>query len=215
MAQNCSFLPYEEAGQLLGVCILIEDVTDVCHYQSKLKETMRELELATRIDGLTQIYNRKYWEECLVNEFNRTVRYQNELSLIMFDLDHFKLLNDNYGHQCGDHVLIESAKRVKSVLRDADIFGRYGGEEFAVILPETPVFGALEVAERIRKIIAGSAIDFEGQSISFSVSVGVASYDSADNRYEDLISEADSALYQAKSLGRNQICVAQQLNKCS
>ncbi|NMP32146.1 diguanylate cyclase [Thalassotalea sp. M1531] len=215
MAQNCSFLPYEQEGKLVGICVLIEDVTDVCHYQSQLKETMKQLELANRIDGLTRIYNRKYWEEALGKEFARAQRYTSELSLIMFDLDHFKKLNDNYGHQCGDLVLIETASRVSSLLRDADVFGRYGGEEFGIVLPQTDQIGALEVAERVRAAISNSPIIFEGKKISFSASVGLATLNSEHKRYEDLISETDSALYRAKSSGRDQICILQKFNKCS
>lgn len=215
MAQNCTILPHNQQGQLAGICILIEDVTDVCHYQSKLEETMQELELATRIDGLTRIYNRKHWEEALAAEFSRTRRYNNELSLIMFDLDHFKRLNDTYGHQGGDLVLIETAARVSESLREADVFGRYGGEEFGIILPETGAFGAAGVAERIRKAISLKSVQFEGKEINFSASIGIASIHSEQTRYEDLISEADAALYQAKSSGRDRVCLSSDMKKCS
>ncbi|WP_286265130.1 sensor domain-containing diguanylate cyclase [Thalassotalea atypica] len=215
MAQNCTFLPIEEEGQVVRVCILVEDVTDVCHYQSKLKHTMEELELATRIDGLTQIYNRKFWQESLSIEFSRTKRHNHALSLLMFDLDHFKRLNDNYGHQCGDLVLIETASRIKQLLRTGDIFGRYGGEEFAIVLPETDLVGAFEVAERIRHSIASIPVIYGGKEVKFSVSIGVAVVQECHKSINELISETDSALYSAKSSGRNQICGAQHLNKCS
>ena len=215
MAQNCTFLPIEEAGEVTQVCILIEDVTDVYYYQSRLKETMRELELATRIDGLTQIYNRKYWQESLLIEFSRAKRHNHPLSLLMFDLDHFKKLNDTYGHQCGDLVLIETASRIQKLLRTADIFGRYGGEEFAIILPETDSVGASEVAERVRQVISSIPVIFNGIDISFTVSIGVATVDDNTVDHEYLIGEADSALYRAKSSGRNKISVSQSLHKCS
>ncbi|WP_448213149.1 diguanylate cyclase [Colwellia sp. MEBiC06753] len=215
MAQNCTFLPYRDKGEVVGICILIEDATDVCHYQSMLKVTMHELELTSRIDGLTKVYNRKYWEESLAKEFYRAKRYNASLSLIMFDLDHFKKLNDNYGHQCGDLVLMETAERVQAMLREADVFGRYGGEEFAVILTETSAFGAADVAEKIRKALSSEPVIYDGKAIEISASFGISSVDANHERYEDLISETDAALYRAKSSGRNKLCLSTQLNKCS
>jgi diguanylate cyclase (GGDEF)-like protein len=211
MAQNCTFLPLEIDDGKEHVCILIEDVTDVCHYQTMLKKTLEDLAQANRIDGLTQIFNRKHWEECLEKEFSRARRYQHGLALIMFDLDHFKLLNDTYGHLGGDLVLIETAKTITSLLRLGDLFGRYGGEEFAVILPNTDSIGALDVAERIRAAISKNVINFQGNNIKVTASVGVSVINENDNRYEDLISNADLALYDAKGSGRNVVCVAKEL----
>lgn len=207
MAQNCTFLPIFKGDEVEHICILIEDATDVCHYQSILNHTLNELALANRIDGLTQVFNRKHWEECLAKEFSRAKRYEHDLSLIMLDLDEFKKLNDTYGHQGGDLVLQETAKKIQSVLRLCDIFGRYGGEEFAVILPETDIAGAEEVAERIRASVDQYTIDYQDKSISISVSVGVAKVDETDLRYEDLIRKSDNALYQAKETGRNKVCI--------
>lgn len=207
MAQNCTFLPMETDGVIDRICLLVEDVTDVCYYQSRLEKTMKELELATRIDGLTQVYNRKFWEECLTKEFARSKRHKSSLSLIMFDLDNFKRLNDTYGHQCGDLVLTETAKRITEFLRVADVFGRYGGEEFAIILPETDIIGAEEVGERVRKTIAETPVIFEDSPIHFSVSVGISTLTDLDTRYENLISSADMQLYRAKASGRNTVCL--------
>jgi len=215
MAQNCTFLPIEsDNGELTHICILIEDATDVCHYQSKLGKALEELALSNRIDGLTQIFNRKHWEECLAKEFSRARRYSHGIALIMFDLDHFKLLNDNHGHQCGDAVLIEVAKKVKSLLRICDLFGRYGGEEFAVILPETDLSGAKDVASRIRQSIDEIVIKFQDESIRISASVGVAMITENDKHYEDLIHNSDVALYRAKDAGRNIVCVANESEDC-
>ncbi|MFB0980162.1 MAG: sensor domain-containing diguanylate cyclase [Alteromonadaceae bacterium] len=211
MAQNCTFLPLERKDGSDNVCILIEDVTDVCHYQTMLNKTLEELAQANRIDGLTQIFNRKHWEECLEKEFSRARRYQHGLALIMFDLDHFKLLNDTNGHLGGDLVLIETAKVISSLLRLGDLFGRYGGEEFAIILPNTDIVGALDVAERIRVAISKNVINFQASEIKVTASVGVAVISEEDNRYEDLISNTDIALYDAKASGRNIVCVAKQL----
>jgi diguanylate cyclase (GGDEF)-like protein len=211
MAQNCTFLPLESKEGNEHVCILIEDVTDVCHYQTQLNKTLEDLAQANRIDGLTQIFNRKHWEECLEKEFSRARRYQHGLALIMFDLDHFKLLNDTYGHLGGDLVLIETAKVISSLLRLGDLFGRYGGEEFAIILPNTDIIGALDVAERIRIAISKNVINFQETEIKVTASVGVAVINEKDTRYEDLISNTDLALYDAKASGRNIVCVAKDL----
>ncbi|MCJ8322058.1 MAG: diguanylate cyclase [Colwellia sp.] len=207
MAQNCTFSPIKRNNKIEHICILIEDVTDVCYYQSMLKKTMNDLALSNRIDGLTQIFNRKHWEDCLAQEFAKARRHDHKISLIMFDLDHFKLLNDKYGHQGGDRVLIDIAENVTSMLRLGDIFGRYGGEEFAIILPETDIKGASELADRLQKSINQADIIFQKNCIKTSVSIGVAELDKAESHYESLISKADIALYKAKSSGRNQFCV--------
>ncbi|ARD44932.1 diguanylate cyclase [Colwellia sp. PAMC 21821] len=209
MAQNCTFLPVEVEGEVERICILIEDVTDVCHYQTQLNKVLQELALSSRIDGLTQTFNRKHWEECFAAEFSRAQRYKQELALVMLDLDQFKLLNDTYGHQGGDKVLIDTSKAINEMLRMGDLFGRYGGEEFAVILPNTDLKGAEDVAERIRKTIEGNAIHYQDQVITVTVSIGVAVMDESDARYENLISHADIALYKAKGAGRNRVCLAQ------
>jgi len=208
MAQNCTFLPIEVEGNVDCICILIEDVTDVCHYQTQLNKALEELAVSNRIDGLTQVFNRKHWEECLASEFSRARRHQQDVALVMLDLDNFKLLNDTYGHQGGDAVLIETAKTVNKLLRIGDVFGRYGGEEFSIILPSTNIEGAEEVAERIRHAIAEHTIHFQGKEISITTSIGVAVIDSKDERYEDLIRHADLALYKAKTGGRNRVFLA-------
>jgi diguanylate cyclase (GGDEF)-like protein len=207
MAQNCTFLPIEIDGNVDHLCILIEDVTDVYHYQSQLQKALDELAIMSRIDGLTQIYNRKHWQESLEQEHAKALRHDNNLSLIMFDLDHFKKLNDTYGHQGGDKVLIEISKTVKSLLRMGDIFGRYGGEEFAIVLPETNDKGAMELAERICKVLAKTPLSFKENKVNVSVSIGVSTLTDPTSTYEDMIANADLALYQAKSNGRNQVCL--------
>ncbi len=206
MAQNCTFLPMESEGVVKHICILIEDVTDVCHYQGQLQKALDKLAMVSRIDGLTQIYNRKHWQESLEQEFAKAQRHGNNVSLIMFDLDHFKQLNDTYGHQGGDKVLIEVSKTVSDLLRVEDVFGRYGGEEFAIVLPETDLSGAVELAERICKTLASTPLSYQKSEMNISVSIGVAELVETDYSYEDLISKADRALYVAKDSGRNQVC---------
>lgn len=206
MAQNCTFLPILTESTSKHICILIEDVTDVCHYQGQLQKTLEELAQMSRVDGLTQIYNRRHWQDSLEQEFAKAKRHTKNLSLVMLDLDYFKLLNDNYGHQCGDMVLIETSKLIGSLLRVEDIFGRYGGEEFAIILPETTLKGAVELAERICTKVAEKSLKYNGEELNVTISLGVAQLGTNETNYEVLISQADSALYQAKAEGRNRVC---------
>lgn len=208
MAQDCTFLPIEIDNVVEHICILVEDATDVCHYQQQLQKTLDELAVMSRIDGLTQIYNRKHWEDSLEQEYAKARRHNKDLTLIMFDLDHFKVLNDTYGHQGGDKVLVDVSKNVKALLRLEDVFGRYGGEEFAIVLPETNEQGAMELAERICKTLEKTPLEYQDKLINISVSLGVSSLNMNDSNYEDLITNADLALYQAKAQGRNQVCLS-------
>ncbi len=209
MAQNCTFLPIDNhRGYVTHVCILIEDATEICHYHYVHVQAFEKLKIANRIDGLTQIFNRTHWNICLEKEFCRAQRYKKNLAVIMFDLDHFKILNDTYGHQCGDKVLVEVAARIKALLRGCDLFGRYGGEEFAVILPETSLKGAQEAAERIRGALYDEHINFKNQSIEISASVGVATMNADYKNCEEIVNDADMAMYRAKKNGRNNVCIA-------
>lgn len=211
MAQNCTMLPLEsQQSELSLICILIEDATDAFVFQQHLSKTLIELEKANRQDGLTKVLNRRYWEEQLKQEIHRAQRYQHPLSLLLFDLDKFKDLNDKYGHLGGDFVLIELAALIGSLLRDSDLLGRYGGEEFGIILPDTPLAGAVEVAERICNAVANRAMLFNQQTIRTSLSIGVAEFSPKQHLlHDDLIRSADIALYNAKRAGRNRVCIFQ------
>lgn len=206
MAQNCTMLPLNNPSGRRHVCMLIEDATDAFVYQQHLQTTLQKLEQSNRVDGLTQALNRRYWEEQLKLEVQRAQRYQQPLSLLLFDLDKFKQLNDQYGHLGGDSVLIEFTARVRGLLRDTDWFGRYGGEEFGIVLTNTALAGAMEVAERICLAVSSKAVTFNEHSIQSSISVGVAQLDAAGERaHEVLIGQADMALYNAKREGRNRV----------
>lgn len=212
MAQNCSMLPLTDPDSVSHyVCLLIEDATDAYVYQQQLQQSMAQLEQANRTDGLTGVFNRRHWQHQLEQEIQRANRYQHPLSLLLFDLDKFKQLNDDYGHQGGDAVLIEVANLVSGLLRDTDAFGRYGGEEFGIILPDTDEAGALQVAHRICQTVAGHAIEFAEHVIKATVSVGVATYHS--QTLDGLIQHADMALYNAKRQGRNQAVVWREENR--
>ena len=162
-----------------------------------------EIYRLTTIDGLTQIFNKRYFAEALDREIARASRYRRELSLVMFDLDHFKEVNDTHGHLAGDAVLKTLAHTIKTRIRTEDIFARYGGEEFAIILPEIDGHNAHTFAEKIRRVVENTEFRFEDAKIPVTISIGVATLDLEEPAAATLIKHADERLYEAKSAGRN------------
>ncbi len=209
MYQNITFSPLSSAsGSVDHVCILVYDVTDIASGQRKLEQANVQLEQLSRTDGLTQLLNRAAWEALLANEFERYRRYRNDRAVVMFDIDHFKHVNDSYGHQAGDDILREVSQLLRDSLRQTDIAGRYGGEEFGIILPETDQEGALEFAERVRTAVADARIDTSQGQLSCTISLGVASLNEHTRDYLSWLHAADVALYKAKEQGRNQTRLA-------
>jgi len=162
-----------------------------------------EIYRLTTVDGLTQIFNKRYFAEALDREIARASRYRRELSLVMFDLDHFKDVNDTHGHLAGDSVLKTMAHTIKTRIRTEDIFARYGGEEFAIILPEIDGHNAHQFAEKIRRIVETTEFVFENTRIPVTISMGVATLDLEEPAAAALIKRADERLYEAKAAGRN------------
>lgn len=158
-------------------------------------------------DGLTEIYNHRYFQEKLSEELKRSERYKNNLSLIIFDIDHFKIINDKYGHANGDLILKGVVEILKKNFRETDFVARYGGEEFAIILPETEMPGALVAAERARISIAKKSFQLPGKKkkIKVTISGGVAAFPKTAKDKKELIEQADNALYLAKENGRNKV----------
>ncbi|MEZ4704351.1 MAG: GGDEF domain-containing protein [Bdellovibrionota bacterium] len=176
-----------------------EDLIDVGH-----QENLRNLAMR---DPLTKIYNRRYFMDMLTREISYAQRSNLPLTCILFDIDHFKKINDTLGHQAGDTVLQAVAQRIAKELRIYDAFARYGGEEFAIMLRATALDNALILAERIRSIIEKLAVDVDGKIAKITVSLGIASLPSGQfSSPEDLLRVADRYLYQAKEKGRNRIC---------
>lgn len=165
-----------------------------------------EIYRMTIVDGLTQIHNKRYLFEALEREVVRARRYQRDLSVLMFDIDFFKKVNDAHGHLAGDFVLKELVRVVKGRIRRDEVFARYGGEEFAVVLPETPFDGAVSLGESIRQRVADTRFVFQSETIPISISLGVASLEDSDKSAADLIQKADDRLYEAKRSGRNRVC---------
>jgi diguanylate cyclase len=167
----------------------------------------KSLEHELMIDPLTGIYNRRAYDRRIFEETQRYQRYQRAFSLLIFDVDHFKRVNDLYGHSVGDMCLKEIVHRIKPVLRKSDFIARYGGEEFAVIVPETRSEGAMDVAEKLRQTIEATKFIYKADSVAITVSVGVTEIMPADKTQEDIFTRADRALYSAKQSGRNRVAV--------
>jgi diguanylate cyclase (GGDEF)-like protein len=169
-------------------------------------EYHEEIYRLTIIDALTDIYNKRYFLEFLARQLSCSTRYRRPMSLIMFDLDRFKSVNDTLGHLCGDFTLRELAAIVRKGIRKEDLFARYGGEEFAMVLPETPRQGAMEIAEHLRQRIEAHHFHFEDKHYRVTISVGVTCTSGEEwQTTSELIEQADGKLYQAKRQGRNRV----------
>ena len=165
-------------------------------------------EEATRLsitDGLTGLWNRRLFDLRINEELQRAIRFQEPFGLLLVDLDHFKSVNDRFGHQTGDAVLVELARRLKDATREVDVVTRFGGEEFALILPKTPVQGTLRLAQKVREVVANEPFAVGTVSIPVTVSVGAAGYPDHGLSGADLLAAADAALYRAKGNGRNRV----------
>jgi len=169
---------------------------------------MDEVKQIAITDGLTGVYSRRHFYERLEDEFHRARRFSIPLSLAMIDLDHFKNINDRFGHQAGDKVLLAITSIFKKNIRTIDLIGRYGGEEFILLFPHTKEKGAITVTQRIKKQISEIPFSFNGENISVTASFGMAIFpDPNINCIDDFIKVADEVLYLAKGNGRNRICI--------
>jgi diguanylate cyclase (GGDEF)-like protein len=181
--------------------------SDLLNQVQSQSECLDQLKQQVGLDSMTQLYNHDRFMEILHQEISRATRYKTPLSIIIADVDHFKSVNDFFGHQAGDHALKCVSSHLKKLLRDSDHIARYGGEEFGIILPMTPLKEAMQAAERLRKAIESEKIIYREKSISVTMSFGIALLE--NNRkvdVEGLIKMADEALYDAKNTGRNKCC---------
>ncbi len=201
--------PYElrELLARLNVHIRLREAQDQLKQLLEEKNLLIEqLENLSLHDGLTNVHNRRYLEEYLEGAFEECKRYGLALTVIITDIDHFKSVNDTYGHQIGDEVLKKFTKRLEDNIRGADMLARYGGEEFVVVLKNTDIDGAVVLAEKLRMIIKEKPFEIEGHRISLTVSFGIAGMKAGN--YSDaaqLIRDADMYLYKAKNEGRNRV----------
>ena len=200
MRQDCMMFPLrDEDGAIKYVYIAVHDVTDSAVSENRLITTSMR-------DPLTGAYNRKFLEWRLKQEVERARRYKRPLSIVMADIDHFKKINDTYGHQCGDEVLKGFTKSLTGALRNTDLLVRYGGEEFCCLLPETDCQSTAFVAERLRATIENEAVTYSCHVVNITASFGVCGLEGIEND-RDLIRRADEALYEAKKAGRNRVVV--------
>ena len=179
------------------------------HLQDELKKKNAMLRELSGTDELTKLFNRRRFMENFRSEFTRAARYKHALSFVIFDIDYFKLINDHYGHMAGDNVLVQVASVMAGTMRKCDVMGRYGGEEFTLLLPETGLKGALPYAERIRKQIESGKFQEGNKLLKITLSGGIACYPDHDvQTVDELLRKADEALYRAKANGRNRIEIA-------
>lgn len=188
-------------GEPEGLVLLQEDITEHKNYQATLER------LATT-DHLTGLLNRRAFLDATEREIRRAHRYGQPLALIMLDVDHFKRINDGHGHPAGDEVLRRIAATCRGMLRDGDLMGRLGGEEFAITLVQPPLQVATAVAERLRKAVSELDIEFGGERLAVTISLGIAEVGEGITSLDHLISKADACLYTAKREGRNRVCLA-------
>ncbi|MBF0487956.1 MAG: diguanylate cyclase [Nitrospirae bacterium] len=209
MYQDCTFIPILDTDSRTAlICMTIQDMTESAESQKIVDEVVdanNALKLMTNYDAMTCVYNRGYIEKHLEQEFNKSKRYGNAFSLIMFDLDHFKKVNDTYGHLAGDEVLKSVSKKVCGMLRNTDSLGRYGGEEFIIISTETNEENAVLLADRIRDAVGLMTITSGDYQINATISMGVTEYRKDLKDYLQMLHEADIALYNSKKQGRNRV----------
>lgn len=204
MYQNTTFIPLLSAtGEVTHLCLIVYDVTDTAVHKLSLKKANAELAILSQTDGLTKLFNRTHWESCLLAEYKRWSRSQHSSSLVMMDIDHFKNVNDTYGHTVGDDVIRHLSGLIRGLVRETDVCGRYGGEEFAILLSDTPLKNAYIFAERLRKTVESSTVKHNDIELKYTISLGIAEVDATILNHEVWIECADAALYNAKESGRN------------
>lgn len=209
MYQNATLLPLKNAqGEVDHVAIIIYDVTDAATNRLSLLNANQELSRLSITDQLTGLSNRGYLESCIKSEFERFCRTQQKSSLVMLDIDYFKKVNDTHGHLVGDEVIRKISKCITMFTRTTDLAGRYGGEEFAILLINTPIGNAKIFAERLREAIENTVIQVDNLDLYVTVSLGISVSDKGYTDYNQWLNDADQALYRSKERGRNQVTLA-------
>ncbi|MDY6890760.1 MAG: diguanylate cyclase [Pseudomonadota bacterium] len=212
MYQNVTLIPLSSPnGEVEHVGIMIYDMTAAAMSQQALREVNAELARLSRTDKLSGLANRGYWEECLRQEYERFRRTQVPSSLVMMDVDHFKAINDSHGHQAGDEVIRALSALLRRHARATDTPGRYGGEEFGVLLINTSASNAMVFAERVRGAVETLEVRHGPNRIRFTISLGIAQLGHQHRSHEEWMRDADDALYYSKEHGRNRTTLAEDL----
>jgi len=193
-------------GLVIGSFLSYVYTSKITDYENNLKQQNSTLSVLASTDYLTGIMNRRMFNEVSAQYFSTAQSDDLNLTLLLLDLDHFKKINDNYGHQVGDQLLIHFVKTIEKTIRKSDIFARIGGEEFAILLSQIDNDEVYKFAEKIRKEIEEMTMHYNGQDISVTTSIGISKNCKTDNSFDDIFSRADQAMYQAKKAGRNQTC---------
>ncbi|MFT5897944.1 MAG: diguanylate cyclase [Glaciecola sp.] len=213
MYQNVTIFPLASTtGEIDRICVLVYDVTDQAIAKKSIEELNDRLKEVSRVDGLTGLYNRRYWQERFDREYKMAMRTEPDICAIMLDIDHFKKVNDTYGHHAGDLVIQRLAKLIRLATRETDICGRYGGEEFCIILPSTTEKTAKIMAERLRKLVELDAVQYDDIKIKVTISIGIAQFSKEYRESVLWLEDADKALYLAKESGRNKVMLAHEQN---
>lgn len=209
MYQNMTIIPLKSiTTEVNHVCLIIYDVTNMASSTLQMEKANKELTYLSQTDRLTGLFNRGHWEDLVRSEFSRYHRTKQPCCMVMIDIDNFSDINNSYGHLSGDAALRHLASKLTRTARETDMLGRYGGEEFGILLVNTDAAQAMYFAERLRKNVEKSPVEISGNSINYTISVGVAELTENDKRYEDLLNRADDALYKSKNSGRNQTNLA-------
>lgn len=208
LGENFDFPPsvLDEIQKNIEEIILNFDIPDANKFEviKKINFMYSQSRYMSVTDPLTGLYNRRHFEDCLEREFLRSKRYKSDLSFAIIDIDFFKKINDTYGHSSGDYVLKEVAYLILQTFRKTDMVFRYGGEEFAVIITETPIDKAVIPLERLRISVSENTFKYNGEQINVTISIGVSGVNEDTESVHQLFENADKALYMAKENGRNQ-----------
>ena len=195
-------------GLIIGSFLSYTYTNKITNYENSLKQQNTSLSVLASTDYLTGIMNRRMFNEISERYFHTAQKGDLNLTLLLLDLDHFKKINDTYGHQAGDKLLVSFVKTIEKILRKSDIFARIGGEEFAILLSQVERKDAFNLAEKIRHEVENITIQCEGKNIFVRTSIGITQTGETDDSFDDVFSRADFALYKAKKAGRNRTCCA-------
>ena len=208
MYQNMTIIPLASlTGEVTHVSLIIYDVTDIAINRLQLDKANAELARLSQTDALTQLNNRHRWNNLIDSEFKRVKRYEQISTFMMLDIDHFKNVNDTYGHVAGDKVIAEVSRVIRENVRETDFSARYGGDEFAICLTNTTAHNAIILADRLRQAIENTVITDDDNNIKVTISIGMAEFTENTDTVDTWTKNADCALYKGKENGRNQYSI--------